>query len=794
MFCPKCGNQLNQDDAFCGSCGAPVADRADALQKAMPQPEAPAAQPPAQAPKKRVGAGMVALAAVLLCGLVAIGATIAVLHGDDADESTATTSQTAGQTSTATAADGQEVVSMERPVLISFTQESDAASVVPSVEPYAVEDGLTNVVNADRFYLTDEEQDLVVQNGFAVSVGLAGYEFFDSYEMNRYSQTPNFVTVDSMMHTYHLYFSYLMKNTERDYLAPALGEVSRAMLDESLEQLAAAEGTGWEDAALRNVAFFAVGASLLDPSTEVPSQVEDVVSAELAQIEDAAGIAESPLMGAGNMEDYSQYVVRGYYEGDEQLESYFKAMMWYGRMNFAQKNEDLDRSACLMALALQESGALADWEGIYTVTSFFAGASDDCGFYEYYPILESVYGKTPSIDDLVENEDAWAEVHTLTADMPAPQINSIATGRDDDADYEEENKGYRFMGQRFTLDAAIFQKLVYNEVLANDAGEDRMLPCALDVPAALGSDEALEILEEQGETGYENYSENMTALREGLGSADDDTLWSASLYSQWLYTLDPLLDVKGEGYPSFMANDQWTRKNLQSYLGSYSELKHDTILYSKQVMAEMGGGEEPDVDDRGYVEPEPMVFERLQKLTDATAEGLDRYGMLSAEDAENLEKLSSLAGQLETIAIKELQGELPTDEEFELIRSYGGQLEHFWQTVYEGEAEGENFTAREFPAALVADIATDAQSGTCLEVGVGDLSEVFVVVPIDGELHLTSGVVFSYYEFEQPIAERLTDSEWRKMMGIDIGDDGNFAKPAQDIEEWTRGFQVERPR
>ncbi len=33
--------------------------------------------------------------------------------------------------------------------------------------------------------------------------------FFEIYEMNRYSQIPNFVTVDSLMHTYHLYFSYL---------------------------------------------------------------------------------------------------------------------------------------------------------------------------------------------------------------------------------------------------------------------------------------------------------------------------------------------------------------------------------------------------------------------------------------------------------------------------------------------------------------------------------------------------------------------------------------------------------
>lgn len=52
------------------------------------------------------------------------------------------------------------------------------------------------------------------------------------------------------------------------------------------------------------------------------------------------------------------------------------------------------------------------------------------------------------------------------------------------------------------------------------------------------------------------------------------------------------------------------KKNLESFLGSYTELKHDTVLYSKQMLAEMGGGME-EMDDRGYVEPEPEIFHAL---------------------------------------------------------------------------------------------------------------------------------------------------------------------------------------
>ena len=49
-----------------------------------------------------------------------------------------------------------------------------------------------------------------------------------------------------------------------------------------------------------------------------------------------------------------------------------------------------------------------------------------------------------------------------------------------------------------------------------------------------------------------------------------------------------------KGYPSFMRNEAWTDKSLNTSLGSWAELRHDTILYAKQSGIECGGdGDEP---------------------------------------------------------------------------------------------------------------------------------------------------------------------------------------------------------
>ncbi|MCR5774202.1 MAG: DUF3160 domain-containing protein, partial [Lachnospiraceae bacterium] len=494
-------------------------------------------------------------------------------------------------------------------------------------------------------------------------------------------------------------------------------------------------------------------------------------------------------------EDYTQYKPRGYYEKDDTLEKYFKAMMWYGRLNFTQNDEALDKSAMLMTAAMDDE-AYEIWSGIYAITTFFAGASDDNGVCEYRPLIEEAYGK--SVSELEPGElmddGCWKKYHELTGALEPPKINSVPMDDDGGAtDKTEVNKGFRFMGQRFSIDEAVFQKLIYSSVGENSKGDKRMLPDALDLPAALGNKTAEEILKNDLKAmDYKDYEKNLKQLQSQIGSASEET-WYASLYSEWLNTLRPLLEEKGEGYPSFMQNENWIRKSLESFLGSYTELKHDTVLYSKQVIAEMGGGAVEDKDFRGYVEPQPELFRRLSELADGTSAGLARFGMLEDENADDLEKLKAIADRLYDISIKELKNEKLSDDEYEFIEIYGGEIEHFWEQAYKDEVGEDQFLdSRMFPAPLVVDVATDP-NGSVLELANGRVSKIFVVVPVEGSYRIATGGVYDFYQFEQPMNDRLTDSEWRVMLGIEPDENGEYnwsGEGMPDKPEWTESYLI----
>jgi len=151
-----------------------------------------------------------------------------------------------------------------------------------------------------------------------------------------------------------------------------------------------------------------------------------------------------------------------------------------------------------------------------------------------------------------------------------------------------------------------------------------------------------------------------------------------------------------------------------------------------------------------------------------------------------LDILVSLSSQLQAISEKELSEQALTDDEYELIRGFGVQLEHFWQEVNEADSGRTNLKTYEYPAALVTDVATGDDK--VLELGTGKVSTIYVVVPVDGQLRVCTGPVYSFYQFAQPAANRMTDSEWRGLMGVGLG--GAKSASAPDVEAWTSGFQL----
>lgn len=648
---------------------------------------------------------------------------------------------------------------------------------------YEVKADLSNVYNKDLYYFNDEQIKMLSDNYFFVDKSYGSYEFFEVYENNRYYYESNFVTVDSLMHTYHLFFSHLLKNLEKTKLSEAVSKMSTKMYEKSLEQLKDAKGTNFQEAAERNVAFFAVANLLMENEIEADDKILEIANKEVAKINAASGIEKCELTGSD--EDYSQYKPRGYYDNDELLRKYFKVMMWYGRIQFNSKDNEMIKSAALMNIALNEAG-LNEWKDVYDITSFFVGTSDDLCFYEYYPLLQEVYGTGVTTKDIIGNTEKYNSLVVKVKELSVPSINSIPIKMGED----NEIQGFRFMGQRFTIDAMIMQKLIYSAVEKKSDGTLRMLPDVLDVTASFGSEISYDLLKEQGDFEYERYKDNLDKLINELSTDEAKENLETSLYGNWISTLKPLLSKKGKGYPMFMQNDAWAKKDIECFAGSYTELKHDTVLYAKQVMAEMGGGDIPEYDDRGYVQPEPLVYERFKFLADETRSGLKDRVLLSSQDEENLKRLSELSKSLYDISIKELNDEVLSDEEYDFIREYGGTLEHFWYDVMSYDTGDEEINTEKYQASLVVDVATDP-NGQVLEMGTGRPCTIYVIVNVDGKVKIAKGSVYSFYQFAWPLEDRLTDTSFRVLMGYEPGNDGYFTSEDErrpDMPWWTKEY------
>ena len=72
---------------------------------------------------------------------------------------------------------------------------------------------------------------------------------------------------------------------------------------------------------------------------------------------------------------------------------------------------------------------------------------------------------------------------------------------------------------------------------------------------------------------------------------------------------------------------------------------------------------------------------------------------------------------------------------------------------------------------------TDPNTGMVLEEAVGKPLLLTVVAAYDGKPYIFSGAMFSYYEFEKPLAGRMTDEAWQAP---------DMKKPA--MPEWTNSF------
>lgn len=675
---------------------------------------------------------------------------------------------------------------------------SQPISVTPSAPSYSLPIHFADVANAEPidllFALDENAKEAIQRNGFIVldakdPTGKPYQDMVEPYVDLTRESVPVFVTSDSMLHLYHVQFDEILKCVEENEFFPKVVTMSESLLAESLGQYDSFSGD-LKEAARRNVAYFTIAMKLLGGNPTIPAYVTEEVTYELDKIAGHAGFEDSKLFIY--REDYSQYVPRGHYTRSETLKKYFQAMMWYGRMSFLLKGgawpealipvEDAriqTIQASLIALALDrletEGTRIAGiWNRIYAVTAFFVGLADDLTPYEYKESILKVFGSPVNLEDF-NNPDKIFDLKVELALLRAPEIYG-GTGEiylvppvspEDLDEVLDMTKGMRLMGQRFIPDSYMFQHLVFPSVMDYTGTGNpftvgvtatgrlaRVFPRGLDVMAVLGSERALTILEREGDTEYEHYDKTLNELIRFFAALDEDD-WNKNLYWSWLYTLKALLGGDEEGYPAFMQGKAWQDKELNTALASWTELRHDTILYAKQSYTP-GETSVPPPPERGYVEPLPEFYNRLLALTRMTRVGLDDMDVLDETQRDRLSGLEDVLSRLVQISIAELEGTELSEADYKFIEDIGSVLKPLVEDL--SDEEGARTT-------LIADVHTDINSYQVLEEAVGNVKFIVAAYTIpDGRIILGAGPVFSYYEFKWPMDDRLTDEKWTEMM------------------------------
>ncbi len=639
----------------------------------------------------------------------------------------------------------------------------------PKVEDYEVAADLSNVVNLENFgEFTQAQKDKLAESGFficPIPINATGgivdnnlsEQMFYIYEDNEYKILPSFITTDSVLHMYHVFYDNFLKNLEENTLFAKLMQLNSHMLESTIATYENLTNEEIKHLALRNTAFFGTAQLLLGENlpTNMPEEAKILARGEFEKINSQSG-SDSEILQIKL--DYSQFKPRGHYTKSETLQKYFKTVMYFGQCGFFEKTED-QRREDLTAMAMlishdifanQDSFKL--YTDIYDPINFLVDGADDLGPRDYAKLLYGVYGKTPDLNSLMDQMDS---VYANLEYFDPPQIGT-SLGR-----------SFRFMPQRAVLDSVWMQQLVDVNIPS-----DRPVYRGLDVMAVMGNVAAkkLQIADEYNSL-WEQYPDKLkeTTDKVGLLSQRD---WMKNLYRGWLWTISELTGNYGEGYPKFMSNDDWDKKELNTALGSYAELKHDTVLYGKEVVAEMGGGGYEELP-KSYVEPNVKVYEKLSWLIEYTTENLKLKNLLTDRDVENLGYFKNLCDMLKNISIKELNNETLTEDEYLELYYIGGAMEAislnfvndystYWSLIDENDRN----------MAIVSDLMkvvrnnADLPEGEYLHAAVGPAYEIYAIYPVGDELHIGRGGVFSYREFLNKA--RLNNEEYREILKEDL--------------------------
>jgi hypothetical protein len=600
-----------------------------------------------------------------------------------------------------------------------------AGKCVLAVAPY--EDSMGDIANLWMYAYTQSQKEKLANNKL-IFLHAESDQIYDLYDTELYNENggrgrPYLVTSDAVLETLYSSFSALMSYVERRELRSLLKDIA------THARKAAASRRVSNDVRL----WFSVGLALIDPEAGSQRVNDDwpEIRDELDRIRHASLTRWISLFKKEL--NYTDFFIRGKYERDNDLRNYFRTLKWFQAFTFDLKNSQ-DRKWVMEILSVMSDPDVAS--SLEKINS----------------LQKNLIGESRYFSPLTLKE--WK----CGAALPVPTLQSPWIHMKD---------SFKLLPSLCTLDSFVFDELITHTDRSETVGtyeNPRVLPTGLDLMAALGSEEARRILlSELNENRFANYEIHLDRTRKVVMDFPEN-VWRQTIYLQWLDLFAALL-TDSDKAPDFTRTSAWKRKQLNAALGSWVGLRYETLAYVEQVAAEAGEGGYETINagkPRGYVEPNPLFFQKLNAVLGRISEQFVRIipeFELKAAVKERMDKYRGHLQKLEIIAQKELDSKPLTDAEYSEILYIGRVIEYF--ILINESLNSDQFSlAQPDPIRKVVDIQAASSGNIRLYEALGFANEINVIVPFFGKREIVKGPVYSYHEFCS--GEQWTNEKWRQ--------------------------------
>ena len=542
----------------------------------------------------------------------------------------------------------------------------------------------------------------------------------------------------------------------------------------------------------------------------VPDIIQEVLSAnKLADYDPFLFIYSPKFIAKNNIkQDYTQFMPRSHYTDNAELKTYFMAMKWLMREKFYFGDKNLTDAALIMVnnITDEDTQRLSELSAKIKKLIWW---DDDL-------TLESLtkWMKENNINSIDKIKGLTKKQREEIFSLVPQKIQSSALERDESewktsADaVKDMTAGFIFFGEKFTLDSYIFDLMTAGSAEV-EFGIMPKKQTALIVPDVLEWNwdaaqivdlwlkEWIEkekkmkdwehILEDKEHTQYSSYNKVKQETKEIIEKEIEETTVMDSVYHKWLKMIWLLVNEVEENAPYFKLDPLYKLKNLLTYMWSYAELKHDTLLYVKQAYAfdhsnsAIGGfwGEKicyfhvdpPSLPTpKWYIEADMDIINKLIELNEEV--NLD-FGELWERVDSQFSWFNEFLVHTKNILEQQMNNEKISDEDFEWMRLAYDELSYvvypFWKDV----------SQKEMRAALIADIFTSEYRWSVdpLYEAVWRPALMLVMINDINGKRVAIWPVFTHYEFYD--SDDVIDAKWSRINDLQW-------QAAYDSLEWKK--------